>query len=35
MPLVHVELVEGRTEEQLSDMVKDITDAVSINAGAP
>ena len=35
MPFVHVELIEGRTEEQLTNMVKDITEAVSKNAGAP
>ena len=35
MPFVHVELMEGRTEEQLTNMVKDITEAVSKNAGAP
>ena len=29
MPFVHVELIEGRTEEQLTNMVKDITEAVS------
>ncbi|MGC3042208.1 tautomerase family protein, partial [Enterococcus faecalis] len=26
MPYVHVELIEGRTEEQLTNMVKDITE---------
>ena len=26
MPFVHVELIEGRTEEQLTNMVKDITE---------
>ena len=34
MPFVHVELMV-RTEEQLTNMVKDITEAVSKNAGAP
>lgn len=28
MPFVHVELIEGRTEEQLTNMVKDITSCV-------
>lgn len=28
MPFVHVELVEGRSPEQLENMMKDITEAV-------
>ncbi|MFV0558147.1 MAG: 2-hydroxymuconate tautomerase [Enterococcus sp.] len=35
MPFIHVELVEGRTKEQLEGMMKDITEAVHKNAGAP
>ncbi|MFD1466206.1 2-hydroxymuconate tautomerase [Lapidilactobacillus mulanensis] len=35
MPLVHVELVAGRTQEQLKSLVKDVTDAVVKNTGAP
>lgn len=35
MPFVHVELVEGRTSEQLKAMMSDITDAVEKNTGAP
>lgn len=35
MPFVHVELVEGRTPEQLKAMMSDITDAVEKNTGAP
>ena len=35
MPFVHVELVEGRSKEQLDGMMKDITEAVHKNTGAP
>ncbi|MBO0424063.1 4-oxalocrotonate tautomerase [Enterococcus plantarum] len=35
MPFIHVELVEGRSEEQLTNMVKEITEVVSKNTGAP
>ncbi|WP_430612266.1 2-hydroxymuconate tautomerase [Enterococcus sp. DIV0876] len=35
MPFIHVELVEGRSEEQLSAMMKEITEAVHKNTGAP
>ncbi|WP_312498202.1 2-hydroxymuconate tautomerase [Enterococcus sp.] len=35
MPFIHVELVEGRSEAQLSAMMKDITEAVHKNTGAP
>ncbi|MDR3190058.1 MAG: 4-oxalocrotonate tautomerase [Lactobacillaceae bacterium] len=35
MPFVHVELVEGRSNEQLKAMMKDITDVVEKNTGAP
>ncbi|MTD41350.1 4-oxalocrotonate tautomerase [Erwinia sp. CPCC 100877] len=35
MPFIHVELIEGRSEEQLTNMVKDITEVVSKNTGAP
>ncbi|PAB00460.1 2-hydroxymuconate tautomerase [Enterococcus canintestini] len=35
MPFVHVELVEGRSKEQLTAMMKDITEAVHKNTGAP
>ncbi|MDT2572476.1 4-oxalocrotonate tautomerase [Enterococcus raffinosus] len=34
MPFVHIELVEGRTEEQLTKMVEEVTEAVSRTAGA-
>ena len=32
MPLVHIELIEGRSEEQLKNLVKDVTDAISNSA---
>lgn len=35
MPFVHVELVEGRSQEQLENMMKDITEAVHKNTQAP
>lgn len=35
MPLVHIELVAGRSQEQLKQMVKDVTDAIVKNTGAP
>ncbi len=35
MPFVHIELLEGRTEEQLTEMVKEVTEVVSKTAGAP
>lgn len=35
MPFIHVELIEGRSEEQLTTMVKEITEVVSKNTGAP
>lgn len=35
MPFIHVELVEGRSKEQLTAMMKDITEAVHKNTGAP
>lgn len=35
MPFVHVELVEGRSDEQLKGMMADITAAVEKNTGAP
>ena len=34
MPFVHIELIEGRTEEQLTKMVEEVTEAVSRTAGA-
>ena len=35
MPFVHVELIKGRSDEQLTQMMKDITEAVHKNTGAP
>lgn len=35
MPFVHVELVAGRSNEQLKAMMADITTAVEKNTGAP
>lgn len=35
MPFIHVELIEGRSQEQLTNMVKEITEVVSRNTGAP
>ncbi|RHW46021.1 4-oxalocrotonate tautomerase [Bombilactobacillus bombi] len=35
MPLVHIELIEGRSPEQLKQMVQDVTEAISKNTGAP
>ncbi|MCO6541220.1 MAG: 4-oxalocrotonate tautomerase [Lactobacillus sp.] len=35
MPLVHIELIEGRSPEQLKQMVQDVTEAISQNTGAP
>lgn len=35
MPLVHIDLIEGRTEEQLKKLVKDITEVISRDIQAP
>ncbi|KRL68509.1 2-hydroxymuconate tautomerase [Companilactobacillus versmoldensis] len=35
MPLVHIDLIAGRSPEQLKGMVKDVTDAIVKNTGAP
>lgn len=34
MPIVHIELLEGRTQEQKNAMVKDVTAAIVKNTGA-
>ena len=34
-PLVHIDLIEGRSEEQLKGLVKDVTAAISKNANVP
>ena len=35
MPLVHIELLEGRTPEQLKALVADVTAAISKDANVP
>ena len=35
MPLVHIELLEGRTPEQLKGLVEDVTAAIAKNANVP
>ena len=35
MPLVHIELLEGRTPEQLKGLVQDVTAAIAKNANVP
>ncbi|WPC17590.1 4-oxalocrotonate tautomerase [Pediococcus inopinatus] len=35
MPLVHIDLIEGRSTDQLRNLVKEVTAAVSKNTGAP
>ena len=35
MPLVHIDLIEGRSDEQLKGLVKDVTEAISKNANVP
>ncbi|NUF98042.1 4-oxalocrotonate tautomerase [Lactobacillus mellis] len=35
MPLVHIELIEGRSPEQLKQLVQDVTDVITKNTGAP
>lgn len=35
MPLVHIDLIEGRSAEQLSKMVEEVTAAIVKNTGAP
>lgn len=35
MPFIHVELVEGRSQEALTKMMEEITEAVHKNTGAP
>lgn len=35
MPLIHIDLLEGRSKEQLKNLVKDVTAAVAKNTGAP
>lgn len=35
MPFVHIELLEGRSQEQLTKMVKEVTEVIAKNSGAP
>lgn len=35
MPLIHIELIKGRSQEQLKNLVADVTAAVVKNTGAP
>lgn len=35
MPIVHIDLIEGRSDEQLKKMVKEVTDAIERTAVAP
>ncbi len=35
MPLVTIKIMEGRTTEQKRGMVKDVTEAIAKNTGAP
>ncbi|EOH87722.1 2-hydroxymuconate tautomerase [Enterococcus pallens] len=35
MPFVHIELVEGRSQEQLTKMMEEVTEVISKNTGAP
>ncbi len=35
MPIVHIELIEGRSQEKLSQLCKDVTAAIVKNTGAP
>lgn len=35
MPFVHIELLAGRTPEQLEKMMKDVTRVISEDTGAP
>ncbi|KRL63048.1 2-hydroxymuconate tautomerase [Lactobacillus psittaci] len=35
MPFVHIELIKGRSDKQLEQMMKDVTEAVHKNTGAP
>ncbi|WP_125706754.1 2-hydroxymuconate tautomerase [Lacticaseibacillus porcinae] len=35
MPLVHIDLIAGRSREQLRQMCADVTEAIAKNTGAP
>lgn len=35
MPVVHIEMMEGRSKEQKQTLIKEVTEVVSRNTGAP
>ncbi|UQS85351.1 4-oxalocrotonate tautomerase [Apilactobacillus apisilvae] len=35
MPLVHIDLIEGRNDSQIKGLVEDVTNAIVKNTGAP
>lgn len=35
MPIVHVEMIEGRSKEQKEGLIKDVVKAVETHTGAP
>ncbi|MDO1605451.1 2-hydroxymuconate tautomerase [Lactobacillus sp. YT155] len=35
MPIVHIDLVEGRSDDQLKKMVQDVTNAISQDVDVP
>lgn len=35
MPIVHIDLIAGRSQDQLKNLVADVTSAVTKNTGAP
>ncbi|ARF13642.1 4-oxalocrotonate tautomerase [Sporosarcina sp. P18a] len=35
MPLIHVEMIEGRPEEKVSELIRNITEVVSSTLDAP
>lgn len=35
MPIVHIELIAGRSQDAIKKMVQDVTNAVAENTGAP
>lgn len=35
MPVVHIEMMEGRSKEQKQQLVEEVTEVISRNTGAP
>lgn len=35
MPLVHIQVMEGRSQEKINDVMKNVTDTVSASLDAP